>query len=299
MHGIDPFVVGSVHSNGDVPRWENAGVHLRLAGPYRSADGAARLVLRAADGAAFEVVAYQLADHDALCLSAQAGCGYSCRHCATTFAEVAFQRSLTCEELVASAETALRAIGWDRVRTIDFSGIGDASRNWANVSAASQELLQQGRCSRVTVTSVAPQRWVRDRIAGGWLPDKVRISLHGATRERRRLVVTHGDDPVRVIGLWEQLAARVPVELNYVLHAGNTSAADADAVLELLSGRRFAALRLTPLTEVPGSELVPVADAHAFATALRSRLPDLPVEWFQPLGVSAEAACGQLRVRVG
>lgn len=269
---------------------------LTVRGPFTSADGAARYVL-SGDGASFEVVHYQWADRDAICASSQAGCGFGCRHCATTYAPVQFQRSLTAEEIVASVVLVLADRGRAAVRTVDFSGIGDASRNWDAVARAGQELLDCGAARRITLTSVAPQRWVRARVAGGWLPAKVRISLHGATREARRRVVTNGDDPVRVVSLWEQLAARVPVELNYVMHAQNTSPQDVRDLARLLAGRRFAALRLSPLNPVAGSPLAPCNDPGPFALAVREALPGWDVEQFHPLGGQAQAACGQLRVR--
>lgn len=269
---------------------------LRIVGPFASADGAARYVVAGA-GVSFEVVHYAWRDREAVCASAQAGCGFGCRHCATTFAPVPFQRSLTAEEIAASIRLVLADRGRSRVRTVDFSGIGDASRNWESVSAAAQGLLEDGVAQRITVTSVAPQRWVRARLAGGWLPAKVRISLHGATRDARRTVVTHGDDPVRVVGLWEQLAARIPVELNYVLHSGNTGPDDVCALRDLLGGRRFASLRLSPLNPVVGSALEPAPDPRWFVAAVRAALPHWTVEEFHPLGSDVLAACGQLRVR--
>lgn len=270
---------------------------LTWTGPFTS-DGAARYVVRGED-VAFEVVHYASDGWDAVCASSQAGCGFGCRHCATTYAPVSFQRSLTAEEMLDSVRLVLADRGRTQVRTVDFSGIGDPSRNWDAVATAGQRLLDDGAAQRITITTVAPQRWVRARIAGGWLPAKVRMSLHGATARSRRLVVTHGDDPTRVIGLWEQLAALVPVELNYVLHEGNTAPADVAALAVLLDGRRFAALRLSPLNPVDGAPLRPCADPQAAAEAIRGALPGWRVEQFRPLGAGIDAACGQLRVRAG
>lgn len=262
-----------------------------------SPDGAARYVL-SGSGVTFEVVHYQWSGRDAVCVSSQAGCGFGCRHCATTYAPVQFQRSLTAEEIVASVSLVLARRGIPGVRTVDVSGIGDPSRNWAAVEQAGQQLLASGAAQRITLTTVAPQRWVRSRLAGGWLPAKVRISLHGPTRDTRRQVVTHGDDPAQVIDLWEQLGSRVPVEVNYVLHSGNTRSQDVRDLRALLSGRRFAALRLSPLNPVEGMPLVACPDPAPFAEAVRAALPDWQVEDFTPLGTHAQAACGQLRVRV-
>ncbi|MGB8020087.1 MAG: hypothetical protein WCF04_02545 [Candidatus Nanopelagicales bacterium] len=271
----------------------------RLAsGPFTSPDGAARYVLAGA-GVTFEAVHYSWADpaRDAVCISAQAGCGYGCQHCATTFSPMPFQRSLTAGEMVSSVRLVLADRGLDRVGTVDVSGIGDPSRNWEAVATAGQLLLDAGHTDRVTVTTVAPQRWVRARLVGGWLPAKVRISLHGATRDARRLIVTNGDDPGRVVGLWEQLAQSVPVELNYVLHEGNTHPRDVAGLACLLEGRQFAALRLCPLNPVPGSPVRPCPDPAGFAAAVRATLPGWVVEEFTPLGSQVSAACGQLRVR--
>jgi 23S rRNA (adenine2503-C2)-methyltransferase len=263
-------------------------------------DGTSRYAVSAHDGAAFEAVFQPWPDDPTICMSAQAGCGFGCAHCATTYADVQFRRSLTADEIVDTVTRIAAVHGDGRVRTVDFSGTGDASRNWAAVSEAVRRIRDAGVCWSVGVTTVAPQRWVRQLLASDdshW-PDELLFSLHGATRESRRLVVTNGEDPARAIDGWREVAARGSVTLNYVLHEGNTQDSDIEALVGLLGPRDgFSGLRLTPLNGVAGIPLMPAQDAGSFVAALRGALPRWDVRLVDPIGLDADAGCGQLHVR--
>jgi 23S rRNA (adenine2503-C2)-methyltransferase len=263
-------------------------------------DGTTRYAAVADDGAAFELV-YQPWPGDAtVCMSSQAGCGFACAHCATTYAPISFQRSLTADEIVDAVTRVMchhRTVG---VRTVDFSGIGDSSRNWAAVSQASRRLLASEACRQVAVTSIAPQSWVAKLLSGGdsWLPTRFMFSLHGATRSARRMVITYAEDPAAAMPGWQAVAARCPVTLNYTMHDRNTGPDDVRSLIALLSGRSaFAELQLSPLNAVTGSPVTPVPDPQHFIDQVRDGLPGWNVTVFQPLGTDVEAGCGQLRVR--
>ncbi len=263
-------------------------------------DGTARYAVTTHDGAAFEAVYQPRPDDPTICMSAQAGCGYGCTHCATTYADVQFRRSLDADEIVDTVTRIASAHGDGQVRTVDFSGTGDASRNWAAVSEAVRRMREAGLCRSVGVTSVAPQRWIRQLLATDetqW-PDELLFSLHGPTRESRRLVVTNGEDPARAMAGWCDVAARKSVTLSYVLHDGNTRAADLEALVGLLGPHEgFAGLRLTPLNGVAGVPLLPASDPKSFVAAVRDALPSWAVRTVDPIGLDVDAACGQLRVR--
>jgi 23S rRNA (adenine2503-C2)-methyltransferase len=265
-----------------------------------ASDGTARYSVTADDGAAFEAVFQPWRGDSTICMSAQAGCGYGCAHCATTYADVQFRRSLTADEIVDTVTRIAAVHGDGRVRTVDFSGTGDASRNWVAVSEALRRLRVTGVCRTVGVTSVAPQRWVRQLLASDethW-PDELLFSLHGATREARRLVVTNGEDPARAIDGWSDVAVRGSVTLSYVMHEGNTRQNDLEALVGLLGPHEgFSGLRLTPLNGVAGIALVPAQDPDGFVTAVRDALPAWQVRTVDPMGLDVDAGCGQLRVR--
>lgn len=265
-----------------------------------AADGTSRWSVSTDDGAAFEAVFQPWPGDSTICMSAQAGCGFGCAHCATTYADVQFRRSLTADEIVDTVTRIARVHGDGRVRTVDFSGTGDASRNWVAVADAVRRLRVAAVCRTVGITSVAPQRWVRQLLASDethW-PDELLVSLHGATREARRLVVTNGEDPARAIGGWSDVATRGSVTLAYVMHEGNTRSRDLQALVGLLGPHDgFSGLRLTPLNAVAGIPLVPARDPAGFVTAVREALPSWQVRTVDPIGLDVEAGCGQLRVR--
>jgi len=264
-----------------------------------AADGTTRYAAVADDDAAFELVFQPWPGDETVCMSSQAGCGFGCLHCATTYAPISFQRSLTVQEIVDAVTRVADRHSPTGLRTVDFSGIGDSSRNWSAVAEASQQLLANATCRQIVVTSVAPQSWVAMLLARDdpWWPTRFMFSLHGATRATRRLVVTHGEDPARAITGWQAVAARCPVTLNYAMHERNTGPDDVSALVALLSGRAFAELQLSPLNAVSGSSVIPVPDPTHFIDQVRHGLPDWDVTVFQPLGTDVEAGCGQLRVR--
>jgi 23S rRNA (adenine2503-C2)-methyltransferase len=265
-----------------------------------AADGTSRWSVSTDDGAAFEAVFQPWPGDPTICMSAQVGCGFGCAHCATTYADVQFRRSLSADEIVDTIAHIAAADGDGEVRTVDFSGTGDASRNWAAVSEAIRRIRAAGVCRSVAVTSVAPQRWVRQLLASDeslW-PDELLVSLHGPTLESRRLVVTNGEDPVRAIGGWCDVAARGSVTLNYVMHEANTGPGDVEALVDLLGPHEgFSGLRVTPLNGVAGLPLAPAPDPDRFVAAVRDALAAWQVRTVDPLGLDVEAGCGQLGVR--
>lgn len=272
----------------------------RLDSAAVAADGTTRYAAVADDGAAFELVFQPWPGDPTVCMSSQAGCGFGCQHCATTYAPISFQRSLTAQEIVDAVTRVVGQHGPTGVQTVDFSGIGDSSRNWGAVAEASQQLLANGTCRKVAVTSVAPQSWVAMLLAGDdpWWPSRFMFSLHGATRAARRMVVTYAEDPARAITGWEAVAERCPVTLNYTMHDRNTGPDDVAALVALLGARSaFAELQLSPLNPVTGSPVRPVSHPEHFIEQVRHGLPGWNVTVFQPLGTDVEAGCGQLRVR--
>lgn len=265
-----------------------------------SADGTTRYAATADDGAAFELVFQPWPGDEAVCMSSQAGCGFGCQHCATTYAPVSFQRSLTADEIVDAVTRVVGGHGAAGVRTVDFSGIGDSSRNWTAVSEAARRLVASAACQQVAVTSIAPQSWVSRLLASHdtWWPSRFMFSLHGATLGTRRMVITFAEDPVRALTGWQAVASRCPVTLNYTMHHRNTGPGDVRALIALLGGPNdFTELQLSPLNAVPGSPVTPVQDPEHFIDQVRDGLPDWNVTVFNPLGTDVDAGCGQLRVR--
>jgi 23S rRNA (adenine2503-C2)-methyltransferase len=262
-------------------------------------DGTTRYAAVGDDDAAFELVFQPWPGDPTVCMSSQAGCGFGCKHCATTYAPISFQRSLTADEIVDAVTRVVCRHGAPGVRTVDFSGIGDSSRNWVAVSEASRRLIAGGSCSQVAVTSIAPQSWVRNLLGDeSWLPTRFMFSLHGATQATRRMVVTHAEDPAVAIAGWEAVAARCPVTLNYTMHDRNCGPEEVSGLIALLSGRdSFTELLLSPLNAVAGSPVTPEPDPQHFIDQVRHGLPDWRVTVFQPLGTDVDAGCGQLRVR--
>ncbi|MFG2684392.1 hypothetical protein [Streptomyces sp. NPDC048392] len=270
----------------------------------RALDRSVKYVFKTSDRSTFEAVQLWEGEHKAysVCMSAQAGCNYGCKHCATTFATTPFVRNLHPEEIVAAVESL------EDVRNhqgplvwVDFAGVGDVAANWAHVTTAAKTILARDLARSVKVTSIAPQSWVRTLLKpDSWLPDRFMFSLHGATTDQRRLVIPRADAPSAVLPLWASVAELRPVVLNYVLCEHNTRPEDEAALLELLTpyAGRFVLLRTSSLNPVQGSPLRPSPREEEFIDALSNRLNGWIVSHHLSAGRETAAACGQLRAEL-
>ncbi|MFG3363483.1 hypothetical protein ACGF0K_00720 [Streptomyces sp. NPDC048156] len=273
--------------------------------PSEAPDRSIKYVFKTSDRATFEAVQLWEGEHQAysVCMSAQAGCRYSCTHCATTFARTPFVRNLQAEEITSAVEQLDEEVRSQQgpLVWVDFAGVGDAAANWTHVTAAARTIVGRELAREVKVTSIAPQAWVRNLLKPkAWLPERFMFSLHGANAAQRRVVIPRADDPSTVLPLWAAVAEMRPVRLNYVLCEHNTRAEDEAALIDLLApyAGRFLLLRLSSFNPVHGSALRPSPREEAFIAALSHGLNDWTVSHHLSAGRETAAACGQLRADI-
>ncbi|UCE26074.1 MAG: hypothetical protein JSW52_06830 [Candidatus Coatesbacteria bacterium] len=138
---------GSFDEMTDVP----AGVRDYLAAAYyiprpevletvvSAADGTTKYLFQLADGLAVEAVYLPGEDHDTVCISAQVGCRFGCRFCAT--ASLGFRRNLTAYEIAAQFAIIRGERPERNVRNAVLMGQGEPLDNYdATVTAV--RLLQ-------------------------------------------------------------------------------------------------------------------------------------------------------------
>lgn len=271
----------------------------------RSSDGAAKAVLRLADGPEIETVLLRPSERRwTACLSSQAGCGLACSFCATGL--LGHRRDLTAEEISSQALFWRRELGGGDVgpHNLVFMGMGEPLANYDAVSGALRELADPRRFgfapSRVAVSTAGVAPGI-DRFAQELPEFPLAISLHSAVDAvRDRLVPINRAYPLERLA--ESLRAylarsRHKLLVEYVLlKDANDGPRDSAALIEYLStlgpaGRLHVNLIDFNPTATPHS---PSEEGTAAAFHAALRRSGLAATRRRNRGRDVAGACGQL-----
>ncbi|MGZ4735269.1 MAG: 23S rRNA (adenine(2503)-C(2))-methyltransferase RlmN [Acidimicrobiia bacterium] len=256
------------------------------------------------DGAQIETVLMRYPTRATVCVSSQAGCAMGCTFCAT--GQAGFVRHLDAGEIVEQVVRAAHASP-QPVNNVVFMGMGEPLANydatWAAVERLHGDLGLSARHLTISTVGIVPG--IR-RLATETLPVTLAISLHAPDDElRNTMIPVNRRYPLaEVIDAAAELGAsrgrRVTFE--YACIAGVNDLLDhAHALVRLLRplGARGSHVNLIPLNDTEGyrgTAPVPVR-MQAFATILRSG--GLTATVRRNRGTDIDAACGQLRSRMG
>jgi 23S rRNA (adenine2503-C2)-methyltransferase len=257
------------------------------------------------DGTQIETVLMQGDRRATVCVSSQAGCAMGCTFCAT--GQAGLDRHLDTGEIV---EQVLRAqhASPQRVSNVVFMGMGEPLANYDAVWHAIERLhADVGISARhITISTVGIVPAMR-RLATESLPVTLAVSLHAPDDElRETLVPLNRRYPIaEVLDAAAEVAGahgrRVTFE--YACIAGLNDRPDqAEALGHLLAawpGVGGAHVNLIPLNPTSGfAGRAPSASRlRAFAQTLQR--PGVTVTIRRNRGVDIDAACGQLRARIG
>ena len=272
-----------------------------------SADGTAKAVLRARDGALVESVAIPEGARTTLCISTQVGCPLACAFCAT--GAMGFTRNLGLGEIVDQVCQVRRLLPPERrITNVVFMGMGEPLLNLPAVVEAARLLVHPKAFamapSRVTVSTVGIpgriERLLRE------VPVNLALSLHATTDDvRDRLVPLNRRFPLdRLLGTLRGLAGprglltrRRPVFFEYTLVAGvNDGVEDARRLAPLLRGIP-AKLNVIPMNRHADSSLGPPDAARIDRFVAEVAASGLRVTLRRSRGPDIDAACGQLALR--
>jgi len=266
----------------------------RLRAAHPSADGATRLLLELADGAAVESV---LLPRGGLCVSTQVGCAVGCTFCTT--GRDGLQRHLGSAEVVAQVALA-RALR--EVRKVVFMGMGEPAHNLAAVMDAIDALAADGALAHKNlVLSTVGDRRVFERLPRGPVRPALALSLHSTFAARRARLLPRAPriHPAELAeaGARYAEATHHPLQVQWTLLDGvNDGDDEVERLLRLFAGR-YAVVNLIAWN--PGDGLpfrrTPPERTRAFGAALNrggvlAKLRD-------SAGQDVEAGCGQLRAR--
>lgn len=265
------------------------------------------------DGAAVETVLmhYPATDsrgtRNTVCVSTQAGCAMACSFCAT--GQLGFERHLSAGEIVeqvirAQQSASERSEGQQRVSNIVFMGMGEPLANMEGTWGAVERLHDDvGIGARhLTISTVGLVPGIR-RLATADLPVNLAVSLHAADDQLRDALVPInrrwplGDLMDACEAYFKATNRRISFEWALISEV-NDRYEDADR-LATLARRLHAHVNLIPLNPTPG---YPVRGSsrnrvHAFSRRLGEAGVNTTIR--DTRGSEIDAACGQLRKRVG
>ena len=270
-------------------------------------DGTTKLLLGTADGLTLETVGIPATDRLTVCVSSQVGCPMACRFCAT--GKGGLQRSLAVHEIVDQV-LSVREVMDQRPSHVVFMGMGEPLLNIDAVLAAIDCLCtdlgmaqRQITVSTVGVPKTLPTLAERALERLGRAQFTLAVSLHAPDqRLREELIPTAHAYPLEA--LLEDCRRYVAitgrrVSFEYILLGGlNDRPHHAEALAQLLRGFQ-SHVNLIPYNPIEEEEFQrPTQEAvAAFKAGLERRHVAVSVRASR--GLDADAACGQLRRRLG
>ncbi len=271
-----------------------------------AADGFAKHLFAAPDGAAFETVLIPLthrpgAEKAVVCVSSQAGCAMGCAFCAT--GRLGLTRDLHAWEIIDQV-AQLRRSSPLPVRGVVFMGMGEPLLNYDAVVQAAAVLSEPSglaiAAKAVTLSTVGVTPGIR-RLAAERRPFKLIVSLTSADPHKRRALLPAAaayplEDLKDALTAYHAATGR-RVTLAWTLVAGfNTGEEDARQ-LAAWTGSLPVQVDLIDVNDTTG-RFTPPGDAEreAFRDALRRHLA-APVIRRYSGGKDIDAACGMLAGR--
>ncbi|MBI5852215.1 MAG: radical SAM protein [Planctomycetes bacterium] len=265
----------------------------RVAGVVVAGDGARRLVIALADGQRIETV---LMGDGGVCLSTQVGCAVGCRFCASGIGGLV--RNLTVEELLEQVVHARRLE--PALKRVVYMGIGEPTHNLDAVLEAASILMADGDVHErsQTLSTVGSLRALA-RLREASVRPSLALSVHAARDDLRWTLLPHAArEPIaELVAAAEDHAASTGREVQYataLLGGVNDGDDHADALVSLLDGKR-GYVNVIPWNAVAELPFARPSRERAIAFAARLRAGGLFATLRWSAGLTADAACGQLR----
>jgi 23S rRNA (adenine2503-C2)-methyltransferase len=264
-------------------------------------DGAAKFLLRLADGVQIEAVHIPMGKRETVCVSSQAGCAVDCAFCVT--GRMGAGRNLSAGEIAGQYLALAREAPFGpHEANVVFMGMGEPLLNVQNVMDALDLLEREVASRRITVSTAGIVPGIEELAQRKRLPN-LAVSLSAADDETRtRLMPVNRTWPLaelfRALGDWPLDSGR-RITFEYVLVDGVNDSDAAAARLARLVRTLPSKVNLIPLNEspewLPDLRRPPADRIDSFAAALASAGVPVTVRWSKGLG--AAAACGQLKGR--
>ncbi|MFH1281675.1 MAG: 23S rRNA (adenine(2503)-C(2))-methyltransferase RlmN [Candidatus Omnitrophota bacterium] len=276
---------------------------LALADLQESGDGTKKFLFELIDKHLVEAVNIPAAKRITGCISAQAGCKFSCNFCASGIR--GFKRNLTSGEILDEVLYLKNNASGGQLTHIVFMGSGEPLDNYENVLKAirliNSPLALNIGARRITISTCGIIPAIK-RLASEDLQIELSISLHAADdKTRSQLMPVNKKYPLAaLIKCCQEYIAETnrQITFEYILIKGvNADLAAAQSLVKLLKDLRLAKVNLIPANSVPELKIVPADSARIVAFKEHLFKAGLNVTLRRERGQDIDAACGQLRLR--
>ena len=263
-------------------------------------DGTVKYLLELRDGALVEAVYMPGDDHDAACLSCQAGCQFDCRICAT--GALPFRRNLKPYEIFAQFALIQNRHPGSRIRNAVLMGQGEPLANSGNVAEAVALLREHFDVGsrRITVSTVGiPDKIVKWADEGPSV--KLAVSLNSAIQETRDQLIPRAaryplDDLGRACKYYVRRTRR-RLTFEYVLCDGVNDDRRHARALVAFTQQVPCKINVIPFNEWPEAPFkAPGEERLALFLAEVAQGP-MALTVRRPRGAAVHAACGTLANR--
>lgn len=268
-----------------------------------SSDGSRKYLLQLSDGTSVECVGMPTGERLTVCASTQAGCPMGCAFCAT--GAHGLTRSLLASEIYEQVmhvrdDFALRVTG------VVMMGQGEPFLNYDATLAALRRLNSpEGAGIGARHLTVSTCGIIPNIIRFSKEPEQftLAVSLHSAV-QRTRNALMPGVKKYSLLRLYDAMGEYVDrtgrrPSYEYALIKGiNDSDEELASLCDFCRGT-LAHVNLIRLNEVKGSRFQPASDARAREFVRRLRQVGVEATIRNSRGADIDAACGQLRQRMG
>jgi 23S rRNA (adenine2503-C2)-methyltransferase len=274
---------------------------LELIKTSESKDGTEKFLLQTRDKNCIEAVSIPAGERVTGCVSAQAGCKFGCRFCASgTFG---FKRNLSAGEILEEVLCLKFLSAAKKLTHIVFMGMGEPLDNYDNVLRAIK-IINSGwalniGARRITISTCGIIPGI-ERLAQEGLQVELSVSLHAADdKTRSRILPANKKYPLSALitacRKYIQKTNR-QITFEYVLIAGlNSDLQSAGFLSKILKGLNCK-VNLIPANPVKELGVAPPErnEALLFKDYLLKRRVQVTLR--KPRGQDITAACGQLRL---
>ena len=264
-------------------------------------DGTKKFLFKLNDGNMVESVLMRYHHGNSVCISSQAGCRMGCKFCASTLGGLA--RNLTASEMLDQIYAISHSIN-ERVSNVVVMGTGEPLDNYDSLVRFIRLLTDEHGLNisqrNITVSTCGLVENMR-RLADEKLQITLALSLHGATQEKRRMLMPIAqrypiDEVVEACRYYfVQTGRRITFE--YSLVGGvNDSREDAEELCELVRGLNCH-VNLIPVYPIAERDFVQSGKKEVLAFKERLERKGIAVTVRREMGRDIDGACGQLRRR--
>ncbi|MFZ2603825.1 MAG: 23S rRNA (adenine(2503)-C(2))-methyltransferase RlmN [Candidatus Omnitrophota bacterium] len=268
----------------------------------KSSDGTEKFLFELKDKNFIEAVSIPAKDRVTGCVSAQVGCKYSCRFCASGM--LGFKRNLTSGEILDESLYLKNKSSTKKLTHIVFMGTGEPFDNYDNVLKAIRIInsplgLNIG-ARRITISTAGIVPAI-EKLSCEGLQVELSVSLHAADDATRdKIMPINKIYPLELLipacrGYFKKTNRQITFE--YILFKNlNSDLQNAKNLCKILKGMD-AKVNLIPANPVKELKIEPPQkkDILLFKDALSGS--GINVILRKPRGQDIEAACGQLRLK--